>query len=100
MGALLLFSAETYPDSRQRQGWGYDFTFFANESMLLFFGENESTILLFGVGREYDFTDEQKESGGTGVISSDAAFSVLTVVLTIFLVNYLGSGNQLVDAGL
>jgi hypothetical protein len=27
MGALLLFSAETYQDFRQRQGCGYDFTF-------------------------------------------------------------------------
>ena len=27
-------------------------------------------ILLFGVGREYDFTDGQKQSSGTGVISS------------------------------
>lgn len=30
-------------------------------------------ILLFGVGRDYEFTDSQKENGGTGVISSDAA---------------------------
>ena len=29
-----------------------------------FFGENESIILLFGVGREYDFA----ESGGTGTL--------------------------------
>ena len=29
-----------------------------------FFGENESMILLFGVGREYDFA----ESGGTGTL--------------------------------
>ena len=48
----------------QQQGRGYDFTIF----------ENESTILLFGVGRDYEFTDGEKESGGTGVISSDAAF--------------------------
>ena len=27
MGALLLFSAETYQDFRQRQGCGYDFTY-------------------------------------------------------------------------
>ena len=37
-------------------------------------GQNEKTILLFGVGRDYEFTDGEKESGGTGVISSDAAF--------------------------
>ena len=35
-----------------------------------FFGENESMILLFGIGCGYDFTDEEKESGGTGMISS------------------------------
>ena len=49
MGALLLFSAETYPDLRQRQGCGYEITFFANESM----------IFLFGAGREYDFTERR-----------------------------------------
>ena len=38
-----------------------------------YFGQNEKTILLFGVGRVYEFTDEEKESGGTGVISSDDA---------------------------
>ena len=32
--------------------------------------ENESTILLFGVGRDYEFIDEEKESGGSGVMSS------------------------------
>ena len=48
----------------QEQWRGYDFTI----------SENESTILLFWVGRDYEFTDGQKESGGTGVISSDAAF--------------------------
>ena len=47
----------------QKQGRGYDFTIF----------ENESTILLFLVGRGYDFTDGQKEIGGTGVIRSDDA---------------------------
>ena len=36
-----------------------------------YFGQNEKTILLFGVGRVYEFTDEEKESGGTGVIRSD-----------------------------
>ena len=34
-----------------------------------FFGENESMILLFGVGREYDFT----ESGGAGALSQMCA---------------------------
>ena len=29
-----------------------------------FFGQNEKMILLFGVGRGYEFTDEEKESGG------------------------------------
>ena len=43
-----------------------------------FFVENELTILLFWVSCGYDFTDEQKESGGTGVISSDAAFFCLS----------------------
>ena len=43
-GALLLFFVETYPDPRQRQGCGYDFTFLQK--------------------RENDFT----ERGGTGVI--------------------------------
>ena len=38
-----------------------------------YFGQNEKTILLFGVGRVYEFTDEEKESGGTGVIRSDDA---------------------------
>ena len=55
--------------------------------------ENDFTIL---VGREYDFT----ESGGTGVISSDAAFFCLTVNLTVFHADRLGSGAQLIDARL
>jgi hypothetical protein len=38
-----------------------------------YFGQNEKTFFLFGVGRDYEFTDEEKESGGTGVISSDDA---------------------------
>lgn len=29
-----------------------------------YYGQNEKTILLFGVGRGYDFTDGQKENGG------------------------------------
>ena len=65
-----------------------------------FFGENESMILLFWVGCDYDFTDGQKESGGTGVISSDAAFFCLTVNLTVFHADRLGSGDQLIDARL
>ena len=40
----------------QKQGRGYDFTIFENESTILLFWENEKTILLFGVGRENDFT--------------------------------------------
>ena len=44
----------------KKQGCGYDFTI----------SENESTILLFGVGRDYEFIDEEKESGGSGVMSS------------------------------
>ena len=39
-----------------------------------YLGENEKMILLFSIGREYDFT----KSGGTGVISSDAAFFCFT----------------------
>ena len=65
-----------------------------------YFWQNEKTILLFGVGRGYEFTDRQKESGGTGVISSDAAFFVLTVNLAIFLTDSLGFGDQLVNARL
>ena len=59
MGPLFLCLRELV----QKQGRGYDFTI----------SENESTILLFGVGRVYEFTDEEKESGGTGVIRSDDA---------------------------
>ena len=44
----------------KKQGRGYDFTI----------SENESTILLFGVGRDYEFIDEEKESGGSGVMRS------------------------------
>ena len=44
----------------QEQWRGYDFTI----------SENESTILLFGVGRDYEFIDEEKESGGSGVMRS------------------------------
>ena len=44
----------------QEQWRGYDFTI----------SENESTILLFGVGRDYEFIDEGKESGGSGVMRS------------------------------
>ena len=29
-----------------------------------------ATILLFGVGRDYEFIDEEKESGGSGVMRS------------------------------
>lgn len=39
----------------QEQWRGYDFTI----------SENESTILLFGVGRDYEFIDEEKESVGS-----------------------------------
>ena len=39
-----------------------------------YLGENEKMILLFLIGREYDFT----ERGGTGLISSDAAFFCFT----------------------
>ena len=44
----------------QEQWRGYDFTI----------SENESTILLFGVGRDYEFIDEEKESGSSGVMRS------------------------------
>ena len=40
---------------------------------LYYFGQSEKMILLFGVGRDYEFIDEEKESGGTGVIRSDDA---------------------------
>ena len=56
MGTLFLCSRELV----QEQGCGYDFTI----------SENESTILLFGVGRDYEFIDEEKESGGSGVMRS------------------------------
>ncbi len=57
-------------------------------------------ILLFRVGCGYDFTDGQKESGGTGEICSGAAFSVLTVVLAVLRADCLGSGDQLINARL
>ena len=56
MGALFLCLRELVKE----QGRGYDFTI----------SENESTILLFGVGRDYEFIDEEKESGGSGVMRS------------------------------
>ena len=56
MEALLFMSEGT----GQEQWRGYDFTI----------SENESTILLFGVGRDYEFIDEEKESGGSGVMRS------------------------------
>ena len=31
-----------------------------------YFEQNEKMILLFGVGRDYEFTDRQEENGGTG----------------------------------
>ena len=55
-GALFLCLRELVKE----QGRGYDFTI----------SENESTILLFGVGRDYEFIDEEKESGGSGVMRS------------------------------
>ena len=56
MGALFLYLRELVKE----QWRGYDFTI----------SENESTILLFGVGRDYEFIDEEKESGGSGVMRS------------------------------
>ena len=56
MEALLFMSEGT----GQEQWRGYDFTI----------SENDSTILLFGVGRDYGFIDEEKESGGSGVMRS------------------------------
>ena len=56
MGALFLCLRELVKE----QGRGYDFTI----------SENESTILLFGVGRDYEFINEEKESGGSGVMRS------------------------------
>ena len=56
MGPLFLCSRELVKE----QWRGYDFTI----------SENESTILLFGVGRDYEFIDEEKESGGSGVMRS------------------------------
>ena len=35
-----------------------------------YFGQSEKTILLFGVGRDYEFIDEEKGSGGSGVMRS------------------------------
>ena len=74
--------------------------FLKTSQRFYYFGQNEKTILLFGVGRGNDFTDRQEENGGTGVISSDAAFSVLTVNFAIFLADSLGFGDQLVNARL
>ena len=56
MEALFFMSEGT----GQEQWRGYDFTI----------SENESTILLFGVGRDYEFIDEEKESGDSGVMRS------------------------------
>ena len=56
MGALFLCLRELVKE----QGRGYDFTI----------SENGSTILLFGVGRDYEFIDEEKESGDSGVMRS------------------------------
>ena len=56
MGAFFLSLRELVKE----QWRGYDFTI----------SENESTILLFGVGRDYEFIDEEKESGGSGVMRS------------------------------
>ena len=61
-----------------------------------FFGANESMILLFWAGREYDFT----ERGGIGVINSDAALTVLAVNLAVFHADRFGSRDQLIDARL
>jgi hypothetical protein len=70
MEPLFLCSRELVKE----QGRGYKFTipenestillFWQNESTILLFWQNEKTILLFGVGRGYEFTDEEKESGG------------------------------------
>ena len=38
-----------------------------------YFGQNEKTILLFGVGRDYDFT----ENGGVGIWNPDTAITFL-----------------------
>ena len=35
-----------------------------------YFGQSEKTSLLLGVGRDYEFIDEEKESGGSGVMRS------------------------------
>ena len=44
MGALLLFSAETYPDFRQRQGCGYDFVVLYLYSHMLIFERGERML--------------------------------------------------------
>ena len=53
-----------------RGGRDYEFTISENESTILLFCGNEKTILLFGVGRDYEFIDEEKESGGSEVMRS------------------------------
>ena len=58
-GDLLLFAVETYPDFRQRQGCGYDFTFLRKR-------ENDFTILIesassAAVSEAWDLTQAAKE---------------------------------------
>ena len=55
MGTLFLCSRELV----KKQGRGYKFTI----------SENDSTILLFGIGRDYKFT----ENDGVGIWSLDTA---------------------------
>ena len=69
MGTLFLFLWEPV----HGEGRAYVFTFQKTSQRFYYFGQNEKTILLFGVGRVYEFTDGQIESGGTGVIRSDDA---------------------------
>ena len=47
--------------------------FWQTSQRFYYFGVNEKTILLFGVGRDYDFT----ENGGVGIWNPDTAITLL-----------------------
>ena len=66
MGALFLCLRELVKE----QWRGYDFTISENESTILLFWAKRENDLLLGVGRDDEFIDEEKESGGSGVMRS------------------------------
>ena len=66
MGPLFLCPRELVKE----QWRGYDFTISENESTILLFWAKRENDLLLGVGRDDEFIDEEKESGGSGVMRS------------------------------